>query len=380
MGLPGIPGLATDFGITPGHATQTLTLFLLGFSLGPIAFGPLSDHIGRKPVLLAGLTLFVLAAAGCATAHSMHSLLAFRAIQGVGAGAAAALPAAIIRDVFEGHKALGRQSCAALINALAPLTAPLIGAAILIAGNWRLIYIALALAGALLFCFVWFGYAETAPNRRQNPSQAPARQSVLAVYRRILADRQFLFTTAILAACFGTMFSYIGSSSVVFMGQFGVSATTYSALFAFMALGEMGGAACNTHFARQFGASRMLHAAIFAATGVTLLLLLLALSKIHSFWLCAVLVVLSNSTAGIIMPTATYLGMENMGTSAGSAAALQRTAQMVTGAMASLLVGLWEGPPLIGMATTMLSFSALSILLLIAARYAGCHLAASPNR
>ena len=146
-GLPGLSSLQVDLGIGPGQAAQTLTLFLLGFAVGPVLFGPLSDRYGRKPVLLGGVALFTLAALGCATSTSLEMLLAFRVLQGVGAGAAAALPAAIVRDVFEGDRGMTRQSYVALVNAVAPLVAPLMGAGLLAFGDWRLIYVGLTIVG-----------------------------------------------------------------------------------------------------------------------------------------------------------------------------------------------------------------------------------------
>lgn len=120
VGLPAIPSLMSDLHVTMTQATQTLTLFLVGFALGPVLFGPLSDHYGRKPVLLFGVAIFSFAAVGCSFARDIELLLCLRVIQGIGAGAAAALPAAIVRDVFRGTMAVNRQSYVAMVNAVTP--------------------------------------------------------------------------------------------------------------------------------------------------------------------------------------------------------------------------------------------------------------------
>ncbi|WP_158257897.1 MFS transporter [Klebsiella quasipneumoniae] len=214
VGLPAIPSLMSDLHVTMTQATQTLTLFLVGFALGPVLFGPLSDHYGRKPVLLFGVAIFSFAAVGCSFARDIELLLCLRVIQGIGAGAAAALPAAIVRDVFRGTMAVNRQSYVAMVNAVTPLVAPLIGAAIISSGSWRLIYKVQTIGGIILFLTVLLGYKETAPfhSRRGTALRATAR-----AYMVILSNRSYILSTGLFAATFGVMFAYISSSSVVFM-------------------------------------------------------------------------------------------------------------------------------------------------------------------
>ena len=346
-------------------ATSTLTLFLLGFSLGPVVFGPLSDRYGRKPILLIGVALFSISAAGCALANSIEILLGLRILQGIGAGAAAALPAAIVRDSFHGDRALNRQSYVAVVNAITPLVAPLIGAAILYFGNWRSIYATLAIIGAALFIFAALGFAETAPESRLDNQRSNVFKATIVSYKQLLANRQYLIATGLLAATFGTMFSYISSSSAVFMGLLGASATTYGLLFAFTAIGEIAGAACTGRFAANIGAQRLLALAVLGGVGVSFLLLVAAFMGIRSVWGCALIVVLSNLFAGIIMPNATHLALKDLGAVAGSAAALQRSSQMVFGAVASAIAGVIGGNPLEAMAITMVCFALLSLCLLL---------------
>lgn len=365
MGLPGIPSLQSEFGVAMAKATQTLTLFLLGFSLGPVLFGPLSDRYGRKPILLFGVALFSVAALGCAMAGSIEILLGLRIVQGMGAGAAAALPAAIVRDIFSGEKALSRQSYVALVNGVAPLVAPLIGAAILTLGDWRSIYGALAVVGGLLFIFAALGYAETAPAAKFDAEQGNVLQAALASYKQVLANRPYLLATGLLAATFGTMFSYIASSSAVFMDLLGASASTYGLLFAFTALGGMLGAACNGRFAARLGTRRLLIAAVAGGLVLSLLLLAAACLGIQSIGVCALFVVLSNFCAGIVMPNTTHLALKDMGAVAGSAAALQRALQMVMGAAAGAMVGVIGGNSLVAMAASMTFFAVLALGLLL---------------
>jgi MFS transporter, DHA1 family, multidrug resistance protein len=293
-----------------------------------------------------------------------------RTLQGVGAGAAAALPAAIVRDAYSGHMALTRQSYVALVNAIGPLVAPLIGVTVMRFGDWRTIYATLGVVGVVLFVVILLGYEETAPGKRDPSHHAAApRQHVLAAaftaYRHVLRDKNYLLSTGVLAMTFGAMFSYISSSSIVFMGVMGVSAGIYAMLFGLSALGGIAGAACNARLAPRFGGMRMLYAAAAVSLLASLSLVLIASLGLQTVPACAALVVLNNFCAGIAMPNATHQALQQLGKVAGSAAALQRSLQMAFGALASALVGILSPNPVMGMAASMAIFAVLSCLLLI---------------
>ncbi|WP_052574902.1 multidrug effflux MFS transporter, partial [Escherichia coli] len=350
-----------ELNVTVAKSTQTLTLFLVGFALGPVLFGPLSDHYGRKPILMFGVALFSLAALGCALAPNIEMLLLLRVVQGVGAGAAAALPAAIVRDVFRDNLALSRQSYVAMVNAVTPLIAPLIGAAILSFGNWRSIYEVLTVVGAVLFTSVLFGYKETAPLQR---TEENVFRATLHAYRHILSNRDYILATGLFSATFGIMFAYISSSSSVFMNLLGATPTTYGFLFALTAIGEITGAACNGRLSPRFGAERLLSIAVIGSFVASAILLTASLLGIQSIAVCAIFVVMSNFCAGIIMPNATHRALKDLGKVAGSAAALQRSLQMVAGAIAGAAVGLVGGNSIVAMASVMTAFAAIAIVLL----------------
>ena len=368
-GLPGLNSLQADLGADAGQAAQTLTLFLLGFAVGPVLFGPLSDRHGRKPVLLGGVAMFTLAALACAMSSSLDMLLTFRVLQGLGAGAAAALPAAIVRDVFDGDQGMSRQSYVALVNAVAPLVAPLMGAAMLVFGDWRLIYAALAVVGAGLFLMALSGYSETAPLRvvdRQPRSNVISAS--LRAYALVLKNRRYVLATLLLASTFGTMFAYIAGSASVFVDTLGASSIVYGGLFALTAAGTIAGAACNGRFAQRLGAERLLGIGVAGGLAASATLMLLAWLDVRSIGLTVLCVVVSNFFAGVVMPNATHHALHDVGNVAGSASALQRSLQMVVGAGAGALFGLASTPPLTAMASTMLVFSVASLVIQIVRR------------
>lgn len=368
-GLPGLPSLQQTFLVDPASAAQTLTIFLFGFALGPVLFGPLSDQRGRKPVLLFGIALFALAGFGCAFADSIGWLHVCRGLQGIGAGAAAALPAAIVRDVFSGEQGRSRQSYVTLVNAVAPLVAPIIGAAFLAIGGWRAIYASIAAISALLFVICLVCYEETAPLPTGQTQAGPANgplgnapvgnplRTALSRYSQLIANRDYLLATGIHASTFGTMFAYITASSSVFMTMLHASSNIFALLFAITAAGTICGAAVNARFSARLGEHRLFVGALTAASLLSLSLLLMATLGIRSIVITAACVVATNFCAGIIMPNATYRAMRNAAKVAGSAAALQRSLQMVSGAAAGAIFGMIAGDRLIVMAFVMSMFS-----------------------
>jgi len=157
MALPSIGLVQADFGATAAEAAAAIAVFLAGFSTAPIAVGPLTDRFGRKPVMLMGLALFTLAAIACALAPSISVLIVARVIQGIGAGAVAILPRAIIRDLFEGREARLQLAAVSIVFSVAPLIGPTLGAGLLALGPWRLIYAAHAALAATLGAFALAG-------------------------------------------------------------------------------------------------------------------------------------------------------------------------------------------------------------------------------
>jgi len=369
MGLPAIPALESAFHVGIGEATLTLTVFVLGFSLGPILFGPLSDRYGRKPVLIAGLGMFSLASLACAFAGQLASLLLLRLLQGVAAGAAAALPAAIVRDVYTADAALSRQSYVALVNAVTPLLAPLLGAGLLAFGSWRLIYACLGVIGLMLLLVCALGYQETRP--RQENVQSVFHAAISA-YGELLRNKHYLLHAALVATSFGTMFAYITGSSAVFIDVLGMSGAAYGVLFALTAAGTMTGAAAGARLARRWDAGRLLAGAVIASSVICGALLATSLCGVSGVATVAACVLLSNVCAGIIMPNATHQALATVGHVAGSGSALLRSLQMLGGASAGALIGLFAGNPLSVMAAVMTLYAALGLFLLWASLPPDC--------
>ena len=218
MALPALRGIASGLRAAPGAVGLTLSIFMAGFAATPILYGPVSDRYGRRPVLLAGVAMFALGGLAAAAAPSIDALLLARFIEGGGAGCGIAMAFAIVRDVFAGEEARIKLSYVQMVMALAPMVAPTIGAALLLAGGWRVIYAVLGCGGVALLLVILLGFRETHEPR----AGGSLFGAVVAGYRTLLQSRAGLGFALVYACSFGVQFSYIAGSPLVFMGYFGL--------------------------------------------------------------------------------------------------------------------------------------------------------------
>ena len=220
--LPALPRLTADLDASLPQAQLTLTALLLAFGLSQLVLGPLSDRYGRRPVLIGGLALYTLAAAGCVLAPDVEWLIGLRALQGVGMGAAVMGARAIVRDVYppdEGARAMAR---ALGILGLIACASPLLGGLLAHGLGWRAALAALALCGAALLALLLLRYAETAP--APQPLQ-PAR--LLHNWLFIARQPAFIAWAGLLAVCYAGLFTFLAASSFVFQQVYAMSPLGY---------------------------------------------------------------------------------------------------------------------------------------------------------
>jgi MFS transporter, DHA1 family, multidrug resistance protein len=338
MSLPALPSIATGLATSTAAAGATLSIFMLGFAVAPLMFGPLSDRFGRRPVLLAGVAVFAAAGLCCAKAPSIGWLLVGRLIQGMGAGVGAAMPLAIIRDLFRDTAARARLSTVTVVLSVAPLIAPSIGSAVIPFDGWRGVYLILGVATALLCLLVVFGFAESMdPGRRQ--SLQPLH--LLARYRHVLSHRVSLGFSLVNALSFACMFAFISGSPLVLIGGRGFTAAAFSAVFACAGFGTICGAFVNGKLAKRgIPSSRILVCGLSLGSVSTLALATLSFTGHDSVAALLPLLVLSNSAYGLVGPNATHEALQPMPEASGIASAVLRCIQMVASACASALVPL----------------------------------------
>ena len=242
MVLPGVSMIQAEFHAPQTEAASAIAIFIAGFSSAPLVVGPLADRFGRKAIMTIGLALFTLCAAGAALAPSIHALLAFRLLQGAGAGAIGILPRAIIRDLFEGREARIQLSAVSVVFGVAPLIAPAIGVEILAFGSWRLVFVALTGVSVVvtIAAITLFEESHSQDNRRNlRPS------TVFAGYRRVLTNPACAGFSLLGGLVFAGLFAYVNVSPLLFMQGYGVSKSAFVALFAITASGVIIGSSLN---------------------------------------------------------------------------------------------------------------------------------------
>ncbi|WP_412161023.1 multidrug effflux MFS transporter [Curtobacterium flaccumfaciens] len=229
MYIPALPAIARDLDTTPGAVQLSLTAFLVAFAVGQLLVGPVSDGIGRRPMLVVGTALFALASVGCALAPDVVTLVVARVAQGLAGAAGAVAGRAMVSDVTSGTRMAKVFGTLAAINAIGPVVAPLAGGAVLTIGTWRLMFVVLAVLGAVFFVAVVLRFRETLPPERRGGVGFAANGQRI---RELLAIPRF--RAYVLSGVLSTVgfFAYIATSSFVFQSEFGFSEGLYTLVFA----------------------------------------------------------------------------------------------------------------------------------------------------
>ena len=334
MALPGLPSVQAEFAASPAEAAAVIAIFIAGFSTAPLAVGPLADRYGRKPAMLAGLGLFTLCALGCALAPSIGALLAFRLLQGVGAGTVGILPRAIIRDLFEGRPARLQLAAVSLVFGVAPLIAPTLGAGILTVGNWRSIFFTLVVVGAASTLLASLGFRESHP-RGKRRSLRPA--TIIAGYRRALTHPMCAGFSTIGGTAFAGLFAYVNTSPLLFMQGFGVSKAGFAGLFAITASGVIVGSTINAWLLNRHARPRtVLDVALCLLFCVAITLIAVSLAGRSSPLAVAALVMVYISTFGLVFPNVVHEAIHPLPEIAGVASAVVQSIQMLFGAVGGM--------------------------------------------
>lgn len=237
--LPSMKEIGERFGASPLTVQQTLTAYMLPFAIMTLWHGAISDALGRRRVTLTMVALFLLASAGCALAWSIESLLFFRAMQGMTAGAGMVIGRAIVRDVLDGHEAQRLMSQISLVFAIAPAIAPVLGGWLHVWFGWRSVFAFLVLFTATVWMVCWRALPETLPRERR---QSLHPGYLLGAYWQVLRTAPFVALTVSVTCNFAAVFLYIVSAPAFLMDHLHVSETGFLWLFGPVTAGLVAGA------------------------------------------------------------------------------------------------------------------------------------------
>lgn len=340
MYLPALPPLAADLGVSVDRAAQSISVFLFGIAGGQLVAGPLSDRFGRKPMILVGLVLFLISGVIAAITTSFAVLLGARLVQAFGACSVMVSGRAVVRDMLDEQESARFFSLLALIGGLAPVLAPLIGAAVIAVADWRAIFWVMVGFAALMV----LGLPVLHESRSAATAAHARNEHPFRAYGALLSQPALL--GFLLTAMFNTggFFAYVANSSVVLVGGYGFSPFEFSLLFGVNSVALVGAAQLNRYMLKNRTTRDMLRMSSRNALILAALLLLFAATGIGGVWsFLAILFFMVGSVSPVQANTmAGGLAIDPL--RAGSAAALFGAATFAAGAFASWIAGmLYDG-------------------------------------
>jgi DHA1 family bicyclomycin/chloramphenicol resistance-like MFS transporter len=265
--LPAFPAVEKSLDASYLQVQQTLTAYLFTYALMMLWHGAISDAVGRRPVILVSLALFLASSVACALSTSIEQLLVFRTIQGLASGAGVVVGRAIIRDRFQDAQAQRLMSHVTLFFAVAPAIAPLIGGAILTFANWHGIFIFLAvISGALLVLCVWQLDETLPPSHRQSLHPVILAKNYWMVFSKL----EFQWLGAAQAFNFGGLFLYVMAAPVFLIRHLGLTSQQFAWFFVPAVIGMMTGAFLSGRFAGRLSPPRTIRVAFWIMFGASL--------------------------------------------------------------------------------------------------------------
>lgn len=328
--LASLPRIATSFAIPTTATGSMMSAFFATFALGQLAVGPLSDRYGRRPVIVAGLAIFVAGSILCALAPTLPILVAGRVVQAIGVCASSVLSRAIARDLFSGAELARVLSFVMVAMAAAPGFSPLVGSGLDEAFGWRSNFVVVAIFGLLLGLAYSVSVGETHHGERVtfNPTE------ILRAYRALLRDRRFIVPATSVSMVIGGLFAVFTVTPAILVDGLGFSPLSLSLFYAGTVFVVFGAGFVAPRLAQRLGLAAVTQYGLIIASSGCIVMALLAFAGFRTFasYLLPMLVFLFGM--GMANPIGTALTLSHFGERAGSASALLGFMQMAFAAMA----------------------------------------------
>jgi MFS transporter, DHA1 family, multidrug resistance protein len=291
MYLPSLPDIVRRLDATTAQGQLTISAYLIGFAVGQIVYGPVSDGYGRKPVLIGAIVLYCLASLACAFSTSIEMLIGARALQALGGCGGIVLARAIVRDLYSGVRAGRELSVIGSVMALAPVLAPIVGGILQITFGWRSVFMVLVVSGLIGIAVIWRLLPETLETRATEPL-SPA--SMFRAYREIARNPAYLAYLGLATTCYAGLFAWISAASFVLQNLYGLSPFGFGVAFAGGSIGYMIGATAAAKLVVRLGLDATIGFGGIAMTA-------------GGFGMVAAVALGLTSAASLVIPMATYM-------------------------------------------------------------------------
>jgi len=333
--LPAFPTIVGALHIAdPNHGQWIVTAYMTGMGLGQLFWGMLSDRFGRRPILLGGLMLYVIAALLCSLSGTFQALLAWRFVHGL-AAACVTVTRSVVRDLYSGRQMARVMSLTFVVFLTVPILAPSLGQLILFVAPWRYIFVVFAVFAAMVAVWGFWRLPETLhPEYRMTLT----RKHVLNAAKLVLGTRASIFYTLAMMVMFGTIMAYVGMVAQIFSEVFHRPRLMPS-MFALCAIFMGMAAYLNSRMVERLGMRLISHSALLVFIAVTGLHVLIAMLGVEQIWSFVVLQSLTMAAFSLSVSNFGAMAMEPMGAIAGIAASLQGFISTFSGALVGILIG-----------------------------------------
>ena len=334
--LPGLPQITATYGLSDANdAPAVISSYLIGFGLGHLFMGVISDRYGRKPVLIAGMIGYVITALFCVLAPTFGTLLIARAIQGIFSSAPGVVSRAIVRDCYDGRRMARVMSLTMTFFMIIPVVAPSLGQLILLVADWRTVFAFLFVYGMILLWFCVLRLPETLPleNRR-----AIRYDEIKSGLKSIFGSRQTVGYSIAGGAFFGSLFGFLNSAQQIFVDVLGFG-DWFPAVFAATAMSMALSSFLNARLVERFGMRLLSHGATTGFLVLALIQLGISVAGLMNGWILVPMMMAMMLLVGPLFANFSALAMEPQGHVAGIASSLNGATTILIGAGFGYLVG-----------------------------------------
>ncbi|BGI50738.1 MAG: Bcr/CflA family multidrug efflux MFS transporter [Arsenophonus endosymbiont of Ceratovacuna japonica] len=355
MYLPSLPSIAKSFNVNTGQAQMTLNSYILGFSISQLFYGPMSDSIGRKPVILGGVIIFSITSWMSTLANNIEQFIFIRFLQGLSAAAASVVITALMRDMFCSNEFSRSMSFVLLVMTIAPLLAPILGGMVMIWFSWRAIFWIISLVAIIVSLLIIFFVQETLPKeKRQKFNLQNTIKQLITLFR----DKKVFCYILSSGFSFAGLFSFLNTGPFVYIELYNVLPQNFGYYFALNIIFLFLLTILNSYYVRRFGALKMLHIGLTLQFIMGMLLILNTILNLGFITMIFGIAIYVGSIA-MISSNAMSVILDNYPHIAGTVSSLVGTVRFSIGAFFGYLISCFKATT----AWSMVGFMGLSVCL-----------------